>query len=281
MQCRNERVWLRKDNPINRGNTWSQAILVDKFSVLFLLIELELNINDLSESYGWLGDVAPVIDHDSNRMPNETEQKPEEDIVELWLLEIRFQHVLNPNQRHIAHHRSESEEVVHFEGKCNNQLMEDGWNKENSEIAYHAIDISSSHWVVDMTECPRVDRNIPFFPILLKRVWVPPVSVELAISEVKQLSDDVEKAVEEGVKHQYPHTYILHLQSKYFFYNVPGIQVIQRSDSASCDWKHALLNQEEHQHCRYCQLNGTLDYKRGTTLLGSWVPHLETQSRSQ
>ena len=59
-------------------------------------------------------------------MADEAEQQPKEDIVELGVLEVPLELCLDINERHIAHHGSEGQEVVHFEGEGNDEFVEYG-----------------------------------------------------------------------------------------------------------------------------------------------------------
>ena len=65
-----------------------------------------------------------MVHHDRDRVSDKAEEEPEEDVVELGVLEIPLESGLNVDERHVAHHCCERQEVVHFEGEGDDELVE-------------------------------------------------------------------------------------------------------------------------------------------------------------
>ena len=57
-------------------------------------------------------------------------------------------------------------------------------------------DYSVDHGVVDVSNEPVVNRDVPQAPVLAQISAVPPLFVELAVGEVGQLSGNVEEKLE-------------------------------------------------------------------------------------
>jgi hypothetical protein len=59
-----------------------------------------------------------------------------------------------------------------------------------------------------MSDKPKMNREIPSFPILLKRSTVPPIHIKLSITKFQQLCNYIEENMKHTIKSSYPHNSI-------------------------------------------------------------------------
>jgi hypothetical protein len=83
--------------------------------------------------------------------------------------------------------------------------MEEGRYEENhSTCRYLAVSLFSDRYV-DVTHCPHVHGHVPRTPEHGDIIGVPPVAIKPSISEVKQLSHQIQERVESQIEKAEPY----------------------------------------------------------------------------
>lgn len=103
-------------------------------------------------------------------------------------------------ERHLCQHTKKGPDSEHFQGNADKVLMKECWEEEHhytSPVFWHA---SSNQRLVEVAQTPPVHWNVPVLPKILHSVCIPPVSVELSVSEAQELSKCVQRWMEEPIE---------------------------------------------------------------------------------
>lgn len=82
--------------------------------------------------------------------------------------------------------------------------MEKCTYEENGHACHRAAIAHCDNWNVKMADGPPMYGHVPVAPEGVDVVRIPPITVEVAVSKVKQLADQIEKRVEHYVEHAQP-----------------------------------------------------------------------------
>eukprot|EP00292_Cryptomonas_paramecium_P007603 CAMPEP_0113705062 /NCGR_PEP_ID=MMETSP0038_2-20120614/26906_1 /TAXON_ID=2898 /ORGANISM="Cryptomonas paramecium" /LENGTH=341 /DNA_ID=CAMNT_0000629993 /DNA_START=471 /DNA_END=1497 /DNA_ORIENTATION=- /assembly_acc=CAM_ASM_000170 len=146
-----------------------------------------------------LDGVAAVEQHDHGLA--EHDGQPEDDVARLRRLEP----VRQLDERHLRHHAGKGKQAEVAEGDADNELVHHSRDEKDDQSNGLAGPASAAEWAVHVLHHPRVDREVPAAPEVAHRGGVPPITVELAIPEADDLSQNVEVEVEDAVEAQHPH----------------------------------------------------------------------------
>jgi len=98
-----------------------------------------------------------------------------------------------------------------------------------------------------MTHAPPMDWNIPFLPEGFYAVAVPPVAIEISVAKSENLSQNVERGMEEPIEEEKPSKMIPNGESQDSLGEGRSVHHVKGLQHFIDDWQDGLLNQSEHQ----------------------------------
>ena len=89
-------------------------------------------------------------------------------------------------------------------GNRNNDLVQQG-TEEKGYKGGHRLGVSApDQREVQVAHHPKMHRNVPVAPVGIERARVPPVLVELPVSELSELCKEVQVEMEEPIEAEQP-----------------------------------------------------------------------------
>ena len=108
------------------------------------------------------------------------------------------------SERNLEEHTHECPVAEHLEWYADQVLVEEGRHEEHYEGGLQLGEALVQQWLVEVAHCPRVHRYVPRLPEVFDRLGVPPIAVELAVTESHDLCHEVERRVKVPVEPYQP-----------------------------------------------------------------------------
>lgn len=105
-----------------------------------------------------------------------------------------------PSQRNLSHHSHKGPQSKHLQRNTHQVLVEEGRHQEDCGLSQKLVDSLPQHWLIEVSQTPLVNWDIPVGPEICDRLRVPPVFVELSVSKLQQLCHKVHRRVEKPIE---------------------------------------------------------------------------------